>query len=330
LSERELIERLRRRAGSPPSWITIGIGDDAAVIEPDRGALSVFTTDSLVEDIHFRRAWTPLGAVGHKAAAVNLSDLAAMGATPRAALLSLVLPDTLTLAEFDELVDAFLAATAAAGAALIGGNLARSPAGLVVDATFIGSVGRRRVLTRAGGKPGDELFVTGTLGGAAAGLGMLRSGLGRAALEADARRRVCLERYERPAARVRCGTVVGRGRAATACVDLSDGLADGARQLASASRTGVVLDADAIPVDPAAAAWAGETGADGLALALSGGEDYELLFGVPRRKRRGFLSAIRQCRGLPVTSIGRLTTEPGTWLSRQGRLEPLPEGFAHF
>jgi thiamine-monophosphate kinase len=186
------------------------------------------------------------------------------------------------------------------------------------------------VLTRGGGRPGDELFVTGSLGAAAAGLRMLESGLDRSTIEADPDRRSCLGRYERPVARSRCGTTVGRARAASACVDLSDGLADGARQLAAASRTGVVLDAEAIPIDPGAAAWAAGAGSDSLALALSGGEDYELLFAVPRRRRRAFLAAMGHCRGLAATTVGRLTSEPGAWLSRRGRLEPLPEGFSHF
>jgi thiamine-monophosphate kinase len=327
VGERALIERLERRVGAPPAWIPIGIGDDAAVVEPPRGALDVVTTDCLVEDVHFRRAWTPLTAVGHKALAVNLSDLAAMGAAPRASLLSLILPPALELALFDQLVDGFVSLAERSGAPLVGGNIARSPAGLVVDATVLGSAHRRRLLTRGGGRPGDLLHLTGSVGAAAAGLAMLTAGVGRAGLDED--RLACLHQFERPEARLRCGGLVARARAASACIDLSDGLADAARQIARASRTGVVLDAQAVPVHPGAVAWAEDTGQDPVAFALAGAEDYEILFAVPPRFQSRFRAATRRC-GLAITAVGRLTDEPGAWLSRDGRLEPLGEGFRHF
>src|SRR6187399_978355 len=172
LGEHALIARVRERAAQTPSssTIIIGIGDDAAVIEPARGELEVITTDALVEHVHFRRDWTAARSIGVKAVAVNLSDLAAMGATPRVILLSLILPPTLPIEDFDALVDGVVATATAAGAVLVGGNIARSPGPLVVDVTAMGAVGRRRLLTRSRGKAGDELYVTGTIGGAATGL----------------------------------------------------------------------------------------------------------------------------------------------------------------
>ncbi|MFI5177265.1 MAG: thiamine-phosphate kinase [Vicinamibacterales bacterium] len=328
LGEHALIERLRARAGSPPAWIPIGIGDDAAVIEPERGALLVVTTDSLVEGVHFRRDWTSLAAVGHKALAVSLSDLAAMGAAPRASLLSLALPSDLPLSDFDAFVDAFVAQGARAGAPLVGGNLTRSPGPLVADSTVLGSVRRRRVLSRSGGRPGDELHLTGTVGAAAAGLAMLAASVTRSALSAD--EADCLTRYERPDARLRCGAGIGRARAAAACMDLSDGLADAVRQVAAASHTGAVVDAGAIPIHPGARSWAARTDTDPLTLAITGGEDYELLFAVRPRQRGAFRAAGRACGDLGLTRVGRLTAEPGVWLDRDGRLEPLGAGFTHF
>ncbi|HEY6358425.1 MAG TPA: AIR synthase related protein, partial [Vicinamibacterales bacterium] len=127
LGEHALIARLQARVAPPPSWVSLGTGDDAAVVAPARGEQLVLTTDSLVEDVHFRRALTPLDAVGYKTLAVNLSDLAAMGAASRAALLSLALPDTLLVSEFDAIVDGFLTLAAASGTALVGGNITRSP-----------------------------------------------------------------------------------------------------------------------------------------------------------------------------------------------------------
>src|SRR5262245_10686812 len=139
IGERALIERVRLRAGTPPDWVTLGIGDDAAVLQPERGTFDVITTDSLIDGVHFRRAWSEPKAIGHKALATNLSDLAAMGASPRAALLSLALPADLPLTDFDGLIDGFVTLAAATGTALIGGNITRTPGPLVLDTTAIGA-----------------------------------------------------------------------------------------------------------------------------------------------------------------------------------------------
>jgi thiamine-monophosphate kinase len=168
LGERALIQRLRERVPAPAPWITLGIGDDAAVIEPPRGQLEVITTDCQIEDVHFRRAWMSWHDIGRKALAVNVSDLAAMGATPRAATLSLALSPAMAVADFDALFDGFLELAAEVKLHLIGGNLASSPGPAVIDVTLIGAVGRRRVLTRSGGRAGHLLYVTGQLGRATA------------------------------------------------------------------------------------------------------------------------------------------------------------------
>jgi thiamine-monophosphate kinase len=327
LGEAALVARLRQRAGVPPAFVLVGIGDDAAVLSPDRGRRLVVTTDSLVEDVHFRRAWTSPDAVGHKALAVNLSDLAAMGATPRASLLSLALPGDLPVAEFDALIDGYVRLADAAGAPLVGGNLTRSPGPLLIDVTALGSVHPRRILRRDRARRGDELYVTGHLGAAAAGLGMLAAGRERAAGDDEA---ACVRAYERPEARLRCGSIVARTGAAQAAIDLSDGMADAAAQLAGASGLGVIIEAERLPVHPGARHWAAASGRDPVAVALSGGEDYELAFAVSPKQRVKFLAALRRCRGLPITRVGRFTAEPGHWLERDGALGPLPTGFAHF
>ena len=328
IGERALIDRIRARAGAPPSWIVTGIGDDAAVLQPERGALDVVTTDSLIEDVHFRRAWSSADAIGAKAVAVNFSDLAAMGARPRAVLLSLALPPTLPLDDFDRLIDGVVTAAVSESACLIGGNLSRSPGPLVVDVTAMGSVRRRRVLTRSGGRAGDELYVTGSVGGAAVGLAILAAGLDRNGLDEGLRE--CVNRYERPVARVRPGRVVAAHRAATAAIDLSDGLAAAVTQLAAASRIGATVEAASIPVAPAVRAWHERTAVDPVLAALAGGEDYELLFAVPPRRRRAFLAATARAGRVTCTRIGVLTRGPGVWLEREGRRERLPEGFAHY
>jgi thiamine-monophosphate kinase len=328
LGEAALIARLRQRAGPPPGFVTVGIGDDAAVLAPERGQHTVATTDCLVEDIHFRRSWTTLADVGHKALAVNLSDLAAMGAAPRASLLSLALPQQLPVDEFDALLDGYLALAGAAGAPLIGGNLTRSPGPMVVDVTALGAVRPRRLLRRSGARTGDELFVTGSLGAAATGLAMLAAGIDRYTV--DEAGGACLARYEHPDARLRCGRLVARTGSASAAIDISDGLADAAAKLADASAVGVVIDADAVPVHAGASGWAVRTGQDPLAMALSGGEDYEIAFAVPPRRRSKFLAALRRCPGLAITCVGRFIAERGHWLERAGTRTALPSGFAHF
>ncbi len=333
LGERALLARLRARVAASPceplsDGVLVGIGDDAAVLRPARGMVDVLTADALVEDVHFRLGWSTPRDIGHRALAVNLSDLAAMGAWPRALLLSLALPPALPLDDFDGVLDGFLSLAAAARVPLVGGNLTRSPGPLMIDVTAVGSARPRRVMRRSGARPGDHLFVTGQLGAAAAGLALRDSGAALSALDAD--RRACVQRYDRPDARLRTGTIVARNRAASACMDLSDGLADAASAVADASGCGVELNAAAIPVHPGARAWAMDAERPELDLVLSGGDDYELLFAVPRRRTRLFLSAVHQAGETSVTDVGVCTSTSGAWLlGAEGRI-PLGEGFGHF
>jgi thiamine-monophosphate kinase len=328
LGERALIERIHRRTGTLPDWVQLGIGDDAAVLAAERNASTVVTSDALVEHVHFRRDWSPMTAVGHKALAVNLSDLAAMGASPRACLLSLALPDDLPLQAFDDLVTGITDLAASARAPLVGGNISRSPGPLVVDVTAIGAVHARRVMTRAGGRPGDLLYVSGSIGAAAAGLSWLESGVDRESLDEASRQ--CVARFEWPTPRVRLGRVAAHSRAVTACIDLSDGLAEAVRQLAEASRTGARLSASALPIPIGARRRAESLGRDVETTALAGGEDYELLFAVARKRRRAFLGAASRCSDVPVTLIGELTEGKDLTLDRGTRLDSLPSGFRHF
>lgn len=323
--ERDLIAAIRRRLPAAPSWLAVGVGDDAAVAEPARGALEILTTDALVEGVHFDRRFSTPRDIGWKALAVNLSDVAAMGGTPRLALLSLGLPDAFDPAAFDELLDGFLTLAAESGVTLAGGNITRAPS-LLVDVTVTGCARRRHVLRRDTAHAGDALYVTGEIGGAAAGLGWLRDG-GAAAIDGIA---ACADRHRRPQPRVRVGALLGRNRAATACMDLSDGLADAVRQVAEASGLGAEIDAAALPIPAAAREWFTRAGVDPIAAAAAGGDDYELLFAAPRRGRGRLTTVSRQSRGVALTRIGVLTAEPGLALVRDGRRESLPQGFVHF
>jgi len=325
LGEHGLIALIRDRLPAAPAWVHIGLGDDAAVLHPDRNRLEVLTTDALVEGVHFDRTFTPPDAIGHRALAVNLSDLAAMGATPRAALLSLVLPAALPVADLTALVDGLLAVARAHGTVLVGGNITRSTGPLIVDVTALGSVRPRRVLTRTGARPGDDVWVSGAIGAAAAGLGALSAGL-----QADGDLATCRDAYLRPEPRLRLGRILGGNRAATACVDLSDGLADGLHQLAAASGVGIDIEAGAIPVPEAARAWWAGRGEDALLRAMTGGDDYELLFTVSPRRRRRLETVRRQAGTVPLTRIGSVITGSAVTLVDGDTRTPLPGGYVHF
>ena len=307
-----------------PPWVVVGPGDDAAVIAPERGALDVLTTDALVDGIHFDLRFVPPDAVGHRALAVNLSDLAAMGAAPRAALLSLLLPDALDVEAIDRIMDGLLALAARHRVTLVGGNITRTPGPLVLDVTAIGSVRPRRVLTRGGARPGDDVYVTGTLGDAAVGLQALQAGAADP-LVADS-----VERYLRPEPRVRAGLLLGRNRAASGCIDLSDGLADGVRQVAAAADAGITIDAAALPISDGSRHWHERAGRSPIETALTGGDDYELLFTVRPAQRGRLRGVVRQLGGLPVTRIGVVTKQREVRMRDADGVRELPGGYEHF
>jgi thiamine-monophosphate kinase len=334
LTEAQLIQSIKTRLPPAPDWLAVGIGDDAAVVEPARNRLEVLSVDALVEGVHFDRAFTPPSAVGHRALAVNLSDLAAMGATPRLALLSLALPHALPIADFEQMVGSLVALAVRHRMTIVGGNLTRTDGPLVLDVTVAGTAKRRQVLTRAGAKPGDELYVTGSIGAATAGLQMLklrkkRSTTEDAGITEDGFADSCVQRYLYPEPRVRMGSLLGRNRAASACMDLSDGLADAVHQIAEASGIGAIVDGEQLPIDPDARRWFQGCSGDPLYEALVGGDDYELLLAV-RPRTRGRLAAAARHGDVALTRIGICTAETSILLRHRGADRPLPRGFQHF
>ena len=359
MSERELVARIQQQLPPKAPWVLVGIGDDAAIVEPERNRAEVLTVDAVVEGVHFDRAFVPPDAIGHRALAVNLSDLAAMGAAPRLALLSMALPSTLPLADFDGVVSGFTSLAAAHRLQVIGGNLTRSPGPLVIDVTLVGTVKRRQALTRGGARPGDDLYVSGTIGAAAAGLALLRkvvchqssvvspqsSVVGPSPRSTDdLRLRLMTEdsglttddwrlmtAYLTPVPRIRLGLLLGRNRAASACVDLSDGLADGVRRIAEASGVGVTVDSSLLPIDPAARAFFETERLDPVEASLEA-DDYELLVTV-RPRARGRLAAAIRHGGAPLTRIGRCTEDRAITIRHSGtEATPaaLPTGYTHF
>jgi thiamine-monophosphate kinase len=326
LGERRLLARIRARLPKPPGHVVVGVGDDAAVLESARNVRIVVTTDTLVEGVHFDRAFSTPADIGHKALAVNLSDLAAMGATPVWALLSLALPDGTTVEEVDALVDGLVAVANANSLALVGGNLTSSRDQLVVDVTAGGTVHPRRVLLRDGGRAGDLLYTSGSIGAAAAGLEMLKAGL-----HPDAGNEQCFSKYRRPDARVRLGRTLAAARAARAAMDSSDGLADAVQQLAEASGCGAEIDASQLPIDDGARRWWESQGVDPVAKALTGGDDYELLIAVPPKWRGRLRHVTRRVSDPPLRCVGVLTRTPNEYVVvRDGRRERMTGGFEHW
>ncbi len=289
--------------------------------------MDVLTVDALVEGIHFDRAFVPAEAIGHRALAANLSDLAAMGAAPRLALLSFALPPSLPLGEFDAMIGGLTSLAARHRLHIVGGNLTRSSGPLIIDITVIGAVKRRQALTRAGAQPGDELYVSGSLGAAAAGLRLLREAERRGESSGI---QPCIQRYLRPEPRVRLGMLLSRNRAASACMDLSDGLDDALHQVADASGVGVIVDADALPIEPCARDLFEAHGLDAVSEAMAGGDDYELLVAV-RPRTRGRLAAALRHGGVMLTRIGRCTGDRAVLLRRGAGETALPRGgYRHF
>jgi thiamine-monophosphate kinase len=311
MAEFELIERIRRRVPAA-SGVVVGIGDDAAVLAPTPGHELVATTDSLVLDRHFTAAWHPAD-VGYLAVQANLSDLAAMGATPRWALLALTLPEA-DADWLDGLLDGFLEAAAETGLALVGGNLARGP--LNIGVQLLGEVPAGRAVTRRGAQAGDRLVVTGTLGDAAAALEL--GGHAPTALQ---------ERLHRPTARVHAGTVLAG--AARAMIDLSDGLLADLGHLLGQGQ-GADLDLDALPVSNALLD-AVDAQADRWRLQTGGGSDYELLAVLPEAKIANLPQLAAQA-GVALSDIGRVTDGGQVrCLDGQGRpVELNTPGWDHF
>ena len=322
LGERALLARVLSRLPRTNAAVIVGPGDDAAVLALGRNERLVVTTDAVVEGVHFLRAFSSPADIGHKALAVNLSDLAAMGATPRWALLSLVLPGSMPVSDVEELVDGLAALASRHEVSVVGGNMTRTDGALVVDVTAGGEVSPRKWTTRGGAKAGHSIYVSGTIGGAVAGLEMLRAGKTDAA---------CIARHRRPEPRVRLGIAMGRAKVARAAMDLSDGLADALKQVAFASGVGVRVDAESLPIDAGAREWWDARGIDPVIAALGGGDDYELLFAVAPKSGGALRSVSRHVADPPLTKIGVFTKDPRELvIVRAGREEALPEGFEHF
>lgn len=296
MGELDLIASIRRRAAAGAArspGLRLGIGDDCALVRLRPGEDLAVTTDLSLDGRHFKLEWHPAESIGHRTLARGLSDLAAMGARPVAAFLSLGLPRALRRGRFAErFFDGMLALAAAHDVPLGGGDVSESPIALA-DIVLTGAVRRGRALLRSGARPGDRLFVTGSLGGAACALAQLAqlAAKGPLPLRLPARTSVALAPHLSPQPRIAQGLALARRRLATACIDLSDGLSTDLAHLCEESRVGAVVDAAALPIASGAT----------LEQALHGGEDYELLFAAAPSAR-----VPRRLAGVPLTEIGRV------------------------
>jgi thiamine-monophosphate kinase len=275
--EVELIARLSQLLGEPPSEVILGIGDDCAVLDLGGPDYWLWTMDTLIEEVHFHTDYMPPYQLGRKSLAVNLSDIAAMGGEPLYALVSLGWPPGRDLAGALEFGEGLAASAREYQMAVIGGDTVASPEGISVTLTVLGRVPKNEMLGRFGAKAGDRLYVTGPLGLSAAGLEVLKGNL-----SLDEKEKAPLvQAHLDPRPQLAAGRLLAKEKLATAMIDLSDGVATDLMHLCRQSGLGARLWAEAVPLTSGVLKVAALLNRDPLDLALTGGEDYELLFTVP-------------------------------------------------
>ncbi len=334
-SEFDFINWLRQRTTgeSASSSLVTGIGDDAAIVRSTSGKETVITSDLLVEDVDFRLSTTPAYLLGHKALAVSLSDIAAMGARPCWALVSIGVSQDVWQTDFVErLYNGLLELAGRYDVKLIGGDISRSDK-VVIDSIVVGECAVDSAVKRSGAKPGDQIFVTGSLGVAAAGLRLIERGahLAEQNFADDDSQKLdhLLIRHLRPEPRVGWGLVLGQERLATSMIDLSDGLSSDLNHLCSESQVGALIESSLLPIDIHVSELCGRRALDPLQLALDGGEDYELLFTVkPTEANR----LPRRVDGVGITRIGEIkAASEAVRISEGSRVWELkPAGWKHF
>lgn len=349
MNEFDFINKLRRRVAdnfvSPlgrPASLVRGIGDDAAVFKLLAGNDVVVSTDLLVEDIDFRRDTTRPELLGHKALAVSLSDVAAMGARPLWALISIGVPEAVWNSEFlDSFYSGFFELARRYAITLVGGDVSRTPDKIVIDSILIGETAKAGAVFRSGAAPGDQIFVTGFLGDAAAGLRLIEHGARlplrsktdettQANSEAEHNPlEYLLLRQLQPNPRVGWGLLLGEQQLASAMIDISDGLSSDLNHLCAESKVGALIDAAGIPIDPLVTELSGRRALDPLMLALHGGEDFELLFTV---KPEMVARLPARVDGVSLTRIGEIReASAGVQIAEGSKTWKLePGGWQHF
>ena len=359
MNEFDFIRQLRQQIPSrkTSTRLVAGIGDDAAVFRQSSDRDLLISTDLLVEDIDFHREATPSRLLGHKALAVSLSDIAAMGARPLWSLVSMGLPSSAWASDFkDEFFNGYFRLADRFGVTLTGGDISRASQ-IVIDSIVVGEVSAGGAVMRSTARPGDQIFVTGNLGGAAAGLKLIQLGARVSAAgpntqpEADVRPQdmslpggvpnvsrttsddgaiqSLLLRQLAPEPRVGWGIVLGEEHLATSMIDISDGLSSDLHHLCNESNVGATIEAASLPLDENVIQLCGRRALDPLALALHGGEDFELLFTVASEN----VSRLpKRVDGVAISRIGEITGQSNVVKIREKSHEWAlePKGFRHF
>lgn len=314
LAEKLLIARIRRQSTRTRA-VRAGIGDDCAVLEIPDGHQALVTTDFSLEGVHFRRDWHPAEVVGHRCLTRGLSDIAAMGGNPIAAFLSLALPQKMPQSWINQFTKGLLKLADAFHVSLAGGDTAQSMNGVLADIVVVGSVPKYKAIRRSGARPGDRIYVTGALGGAAATLKLLFSG--RELRPAD------FPCHFHPTPRIEVGRFLQQKAIASAMIDLSDGLSTDLAHICEESGVGAEVQAPAIPC-----ARIGKPPREvELRFALHGGDDYELLFAAPRGKH-----VPSRIAGVAISQIGNITRHKRIVLMNDQGVgsELRPQGWEHF
>lgn len=328
LGEFTLLARLQQRLKQTGKPVVVrGIGDDCAVLRPEDGQDLLVTTDTQEEGVHFRRDWSTAEDIGWRCLAVNVSDIAAMGGEPLGAVVALSLPETLPVSFVEAMYDGMNTLAAAYDCPVVGGNICKTAGQLSVTITVLGSTPRDGALRRSSALAGDDIWVTGDLGGARAGLETLMhpgevTGLPTGEV---------LSRYRRPRPRLREALYLRR-HGARSLVDLSDGLSSDLAHVCEASGVGARLFADRIPVSDQSRRVASALGLDALAMAMHGGEDFELCLTAPAKAAKALEEGFHDQFNCNLTRIGTIQTGAGITLRHpDGTDETLvPGGYDHF
>ncbi len=333
MGEFELLARVRERLPAVGSRVRLGSGDDAAVTVP--GGATATSVDALLDGVHFRREYASLAQIGHKALATALSDLAAMGAEPGEAYVVLGVPGDLDEDGCIELLDGMTALAAATGTDIAGGDVTRA-AKLFLTVTVVGHApDPSAFVSRAGARAGEALVLTGEIGGAAAGLALLdnphldadcASSAPTAPTGAIPAKAELVRRQLEPMPRLRAGLALARA-GASAMIDLSDGLGSDARHLAAGSGVGLRIEASALPLATGVAEVAAAADRDPVALAATGGEDYELLASIPTERLEQAVDAVREQEGVGLSRIGEVVSGDGVEIRLPGGELAEPAGF---
>jgi len=329
IGEFGLISRIKNSWPASSPQVVQGIGDDAAVSSLGPGNDLVSTVDLLIEDVHFDLSFIDPYPLGRKSLAVNLSDLAAMGATPRWMLISLALPSRLSVEFIEQFFAGLQTVGQAHGVSLIGGDTSSSPDRLFISITLLGEGKKEGLVFRHGAKPGDDLYVTGTLGDSLLGLQRAKSLKSRVP---SAEEKFLLDRHFDPTPRLQEGQVLGERKLAKAMIDISDGLFSDLHHICEESRVGALIWADRIPQSPAFRFLVPASPGEEWKWALKGGEDYELLFAAPPEKAED-LAALGKDWPCGITRIGRVEPQSHgvvVW-DEKGPVDPSSlKGYDHF